>query len=390
MSGVVVLTRGLPHHRAGGMESVAWDVSRALAARGEPVVVLTTSLPGRPAEFVQDGVRVRALPAAPPGRYSRAWWRSSRRALHEELHRAPGSAVLSVSAAAFGCLDLAGGDSRFVLQAHGTSVMELRSKLAGGSPRAAATAVRNAHGLLRDLRSYRRFDAVVAVGPSVAASLGSFPLGRWAAMPPVSTLANGVDTGVFRPDAAAGARLRAALGVPAPAHVLLAAGRLHPQKRVDRAVRCLHALALTAPGLDPHLLVVGGGPQEGPLRALAARLGVARRVRFTGPVAREDLPAHYAAADVSLLTSPWREGLPMSVLESLACGTPAITSLTTAPVEGAEGAVTRVEAADTAALAAAAAVARPGPGRPVLLPGRYDLRRVAQAYSEVLHGRAAP
>ncbi|GAB7192039.1 hypothetical protein NUM3379_27480 [Kineococcus sp. NUM-3379] len=403
MSGLVVLTRGLPRHRVGGMESVAWDLARALAAAGSPVTVLTTALPGRAEVFTEDGVRVRALAGTPPGRYSRAWWRLSRRALGEELRAGPVAGVLSVSAAAFGCLDLAGTGPRFVMQAHGTSVMELRSKLSAGALRPLLTAPRNAHGLLRDLRSYRRFDAVVAVGPSVAESLSSFPLGRWAGVPPVRTITNGVDTAVFRPDPAAGAAVRAALGVPAGARVLLAAGRLHPQKRVDRAVRCLADLVGAGGGREgpgPYLLVAGEGPEEARLRALAGELGVTGRVRLTGALDRGGMAAYYSAADVCVLTSAWREGLPMSVLESLACGTPAVTPLTTAPVQDAGDAVTRVDAGDAGALAGAVAgvLARGGRGaagtgraagegpRRSVLPPRYELGRVAREYDGLLRG----
>ncbi|WP_432509158.1 glycosyltransferase family 4 protein [Kineococcus auxinigenes] len=390
--GLVVLTRGLPLHAAGGMESVAWDVSHALAAGGSAVTVITTAVPGRPAAWALDGVDVRALPGTAPGRYSRAWWSSSRRALEELLRTGSVTGVLSVSAGAFSCLDVtapAGAPRpRFVLQAHGTSVAELTSKLGSGSALTALSAVRNARALLRDARTYRRFDAVVAVGPAVAASLTSPPLGGLVRMPPVRTVANGVDTSVFRPDPAAAAAVRRELGVPAPARLLLVAGRLHPQKRVDRALRGLRSLTRTRPDLDPHLLVAGGGDDEGRLRALAAELGVGARVRFTGSVPRDRLASLCAAADASLLTSAWREvGLTMTVLESLACGTPALVPLGTAGTEDAGSAVTRVDVADERALAAAVGdVLDRGRTGGSLLPARCELRRVAREYERALRG----
>ncbi|WP_432484819.1 glycosyltransferase [Kineococcus esterisolvens] len=395
MSGrLVVVTRGLPLHGTGGMESVAWDVSRALAAGGSAVTVITTAVPGHPATSTLEGVDVRALPGTAPGRYSRAWWGASRRALEELLRAGPVAGVLSVSAGAFSCLDAAAPAGaprpRFVLQAHGTSVAELTSKLRSGSALTALSGVRNARALLRDARTYRRFDAVVAVGPAVAASLTSPPLGRLVRMPPVRTIANGVDTSVFRPDPDAAAATRRELGVPATARVLLAAGRLHPQKSLDRALRGLHELTRTRPDLDPHLVLAGDGPDEGRLRALAGQLGVRDRVRFTGPVPRERVARLAAAADVSLLTSRWREGLPMAVLESLACGTPAVTALTTAVVAGAGDAVTRVDAADAAALAAATAGALDRAARDgrtgSLLPAHHELRRVAREHERLLRG----
>ena len=382
MSRVVVLTRGLPLHHAGGMESVAWDLCRALRATTvTAVTVLTTSLPGRPARADVEGVDVHALPATTPGRYSRTWWHASRTALAGELARGDVTGVLSVSAAAHAALDLpAAAGARLVLQAHGTSVMELTSKLTSRRLRPVLTSVRNVAGLLRDVRAYRRFDDVVAVGPSVAASLTTAPLGRYVAMPPVHVVANGVDTTAFRPDPAASAAVRRDLALPTGARVLLVAGRLHPQKRVDRALHCLRGL-----DADVHLVLAGDGPHAGALRALAGGLGLDGRVHFLGTVDRGRVAALAAAADASLLTSQWREGLPMAVLESLACGTPVVTARTTAPVDGVGDAVVRVDAGDERALTdAVRGVLARGRSAGSLLPARYELRTAAAAYARLL------
>lgn len=366
MTRVVVLSRGLPLHHAGGMESVAWDLCRALGRRHD-VTVVTTALPG-PEVRERDGVRVRALPRTPPGRYSRAWWSASRAALAEELAAGDVAGVLSVSAGAFSGLDLAArAGVRTVLQAHGTSVMELSSKLTSHRVRPTVSAVRNAHGLLRDVRTYRRFDEVVAIGPSVQESLTRPPLGSMVGMPPVHLVENGVDRSVFAPR-----DLRS--GSP----VLLVVGRLHPQKRVDRSIRLLTRF----PGAT--LVLAGDGPDRGALEQLARELGVGERVRFLGAVERSDVPALYASADVSLLTSQWREGLPMAVLESLACGTPVVTARTTAPVAGAGSAVLRVDASSPPELAEAVRTLLRTPRSGSLLPGRYDLTTVAARYADLL------
>ncbi|WP_328293710.1 glycosyltransferase family 4 protein [Kineococcus sp. NBC_00420] len=378
MKRVVVVTRSLPVHHVGGMESVAWDLCRELA-RTTAVTVLTTSVPGRPDDSVLDGVRLRALPRTPSGRYSAAWWRASRAGLAEELSDGDVGGVLSISAGAFSGVDLvAGSGARAVMQAHGTSVMELASKLGSHRLRPTVSSVRNVRGLLRDVATYRRFDDVVAIGPSVERSLSRAPLGSLVGMPPIHLLPNGVDGAVFRPDPVAAAALRAELSIPAGPPLLLVAGRLHPQKRADRSVRLLS-------GLDGFLVLAGDGPDRAALEHLARELGVSARIRFLGSVARERVPALYAAADVSLLTSQWREGLPMAVLESLACGTPAVTALTTAEVTGAGDAVTRVDASDpTALLEAVRTVLARGRSSSSLLPAGYDLAGVAARYADLL------
>jgi len=74
--------------------------------------------------------------------------------------------------------------------------------------------------------------------------------------------------------------------------------------------------------------VVGHGPWEPELRALAQRADVASRVHFLGW--RPDLARIYGAVDWLVLPSRW-EALPYVVLEALACGTPVVAT----PVDGA-------------------------------------------------------
>ncbi len=80
----------------------------------------------------------------------------------------------------------------------------------------------------------------------------------------------------------------------------------------------LHAAArLRDAGRACTFAVVGGGGEEGRLRALAAELGIEDRVRFLGW--RSDLDRIYADSDVVALTSH-NEGTPVCLIEALAAG----------------------------------------------------------------------
>lgn len=70
----------------------------------------------------------------------------------------------------------------------------------------------------------------------------------------------------------------------------------------------------------PVLLVVGDGPARAELEAQARRLGVAERVRFTGVVAREDVPRHVAAFDVALQPAATAYASPLKLFEYMALG----------------------------------------------------------------------
>jgi hypothetical protein len=74
------------------------------------------------------------------------------------------------------------------------------------------------------------------------------------------------------------------------------------------------------------VLVVGGGPEEASLKALARKLGmeIGRDAVFTGAVPEEELPAHYALGDVYVHAGK-EESFGLSVIEALHAGLPVVS-----------------------------------------------------------------
>ncbi len=72
-----------------------------------------------------------------------------------------------------------------------------------------------------------------------------------------------------------------------------------------------------------HLLLAGDGELRSHLERRVDGLGLAGRVHFLGR--REDVPAILAASDVFVLASLW-EGNPLSVMEAMAAGLPAVVT----------------------------------------------------------------
>jgi glycosyltransferase involved in cell wall biosynthesis len=103
---------------------------------------------------------------------------------------------------------------------------------------------------------------------------------------------------------------------------LLYVGRLSHLKGVDVAIRAL--ARLDGETLD----VLGAGPDESRLRALATAVGAGARVRFHGWRGRDQVAAAYAAADVVLVPARWQEPFGGAPLEALARGTPVISTAT--------------------------------------------------------------
>jgi glycosyltransferase involved in cell wall biosynthesis len=104
---------------------------------------------------------------------------------------------------------------------------------------------------------------------------------------------------------------------------LLYVGRIDRRKGIDTAVRALSHLPAEA-----TLDVVGSGDDaaERELRALVAELNLTERVRFTGIVARDELPDCYAAADVALFPVRWREPWGVVPLEAMGVGRPVVAT----------------------------------------------------------------
>jgi glycosyltransferase involved in cell wall biosynthesis len=109
--------------------------------------------------------------------------------------------------------------------------------------------------------------------------------------------------------------------VPAGALMIGTVGQLVKRKSVDDLLRAIQKLG--AGGTPIHALIVGAGPEEASLRALAASLGLSERVYFAG-FQKEPLP-WLAAMDIFVLASS-KEGLPRVILEAMLLSKPVIAA----------------------------------------------------------------
>lgn len=99
---------------------------------------------------------------------------------------------------------------------------------------------------------------------------------------------------------------------------MLYVGRLTEQKGVDRLLAAVARMREPTP-LD----VVGDGARAQHLRALAATLGIADRVRWHGALPPDALRERYAAAEVLVVPSH-DEGLGLVAVEAMLCETPVV------------------------------------------------------------------
>jgi glycosyltransferase involved in cell wall biosynthesis len=108
--------------------------------------------------------------------------------------------------------------------------------------------------------------------------------------------------------------------MPVPGRILVL-GRLAATKRLDLAIDVLRRVRREHPHAELHL--VGDGPDRARIERLATTDGLAGAVHLLGE--REDVPELLASAACLLLTSD-SESCPLSIIEAMAAGVPAVAT----------------------------------------------------------------
>lgn len=116
------------------------------------------------------------------------------------------------------------------------------------------------------------------------------------------------------------------LGLPLDKWILLSSGELIKRKNHEsmiRAIAKIRAEHNVVHNSDIHYVICGHGKLEAHLKELTEQLGISDIVTFLGY--RDDMMEVYQTADIFLFPS-YQEGLPMALLEAMACGLPVICS----------------------------------------------------------------
>lgn len=186
----------------------------------------------------------------------------------------------------------------YVVTSHGADLYALKGRLLDGIKRFVA----------------RRAAAATVVSSAMRERLAA--LGVPAAH--IHVLPMGVDLSErFTPDPS----------VPRSQHEILFVGRLVEKKGLRHLIAALPQVLEGVP--DAFLTIVGFGPEEAALRQQVHTLGLQAKVHFLGAVAQTRLPALYRRA--ALFVAPFvqaesgdQEGLPVALMEAVACGCPVV------------------------------------------------------------------
>ncbi|MBF0426783.1 MAG: glycosyltransferase, partial [Magnetococcales bacterium] len=136
---------------------------------------------------------------------------------------------------------------------------------------------------------------------------------------------NGIDVhGTFRPDAAAGKRVREAWGIQPEETLVGIAARLDPMKDHVTFLQAARRVARQNPAV--RFVCVGDGEpaMRQRLSLLATELGLNDRLIWAGP--RDDMAAVFNALDLGVSSSAFGEGFSGVIGEGMACGLPFVAT----------------------------------------------------------------
>jgi glycosyltransferase involved in cell wall biosynthesis len=312
----VLFATGIYPPDIGGPATYVRNLARALAARGTGVEVVTY---GDGSRSDEDGFTVHRVPRrrAPALRYAAYAAAVRRAAARADLVFAqdPLSAGLPARVGA----RLARRPA--LLKVVGDLAWEIAGDVGWTTDGVEAFQTRRYGPRVEALRLAQRTVARGARGVIVPSGyVRGIALGWGVAPERLHVVHNGVPPPPHAPPSAEEARQ--GLGL-AGDFVVTSIGRLIPLKRFDVLIRALTLLRDEVP--RARLVLVGSGPCEGALRALASESGVAERVRFTGRLAQAEVLRHLRASHVFALVST-HEGFSHVLLEAMQAGVPVVAT----------------------------------------------------------------
>jgi glycosyltransferase involved in cell wall biosynthesis len=329
---VVMVTTSYPRFPGDSVGTFMEPIAKHVAARGHEVHIVAPWHPAITRGKVEDGVFFHFFKYAPVPALNVFGYAAGLRADVQLKAAAWVAAPLAMTAGWFKALRVAQKKRATVMHGHWV--------VPGGVIAAAArpalplvvslhgsdvfVAERTAVARAAAAQVFRRAGFVTACSQDLAAR--AVVLG--AAPDRLEVVPYGVDAARFKPAPEARDTSRARLGLPAGAALIFAAGRLVRKKGFEYLIE---ALPLVESGSAAHLAIAGTGDLAGELRARARAAGVEDRVHFLGDVSQHQVGTWFAAADAAVVPSVRDDsgnvdGLPNTVLEALASGTPLIST----------------------------------------------------------------
>ncbi len=306
----------LPQHIAGGMEQNAWDLARGIANIENDVTIITSRHPeGKDRETI-DGVSIHYCDVKPSSKLP-----LGKKCLKtfEKLHNAEPFDIVHSQSFSAHWLVASGMKEKLgiplVTTMHGIAATAIKSNLNQGL--SAMLPFKIAYHIFchhfRTNGLIRGSDAVIAISDELVQRI---PDEFGISIDRVHKVYNGIDDELFAP------RESPLSEDYKDKKIILAVSVLHRQKGIHHLIKAFQCLSETMP--DLCLIIVGVGPYEDELRDMSK--GYENKIEFCGKVPNDRLWEYYDLCDIFVMPTLAFEGLPLTLLEAMACAKPVIAS----------------------------------------------------------------
>jgi len=329
---VVMVTTSYPRFPGDHVGTFMEPIAKRVAARGHDVHIVAPWHPLVARGRVEDGVSFHFFKYAPVSALNVFGYAAGMRADVSLRGAAWLAAPLAMTAGWFKAMRVAQKRGATVMHGHwvvpgGVIASRARPRLPlvvslHGSDVFVAERTRVARAAAR--RVFARSGAVTACSRDLADR--AIALG--AAADRMDVVPYGVDSARFKPSTEVERiAIRRGAGIPDHAPVVVAAGRLVRKKGFEYLIDALSLMRTP----NVHLFIAGAGDLGEELDARARGGRAADRVHFAGNLSQDAVGAWFAAADVVAVPSVRDDsgnvdGLPNTLLEGLASGTPIVTT----------------------------------------------------------------
>ncbi len=312
---LLCLSMGWFPNRAGGLNRYVYELVQQLADDGDRVNLLGLDMPTSDADLARSAnLQLTDLANSSLSTPVRLWQvrqRLRQPDLRQQLAQAQ-SINLHFALYSLPLLAQLPQDKPITFTFHGPWAGETRQEGANGVSIALQSWIEH--------RVYRRCDRFITLSQSFADILHrDYGVKR----EQIHTIPGGINTTSFQ-DNLSRIEARRRMDFPQDRRILFTPRRLVQRMGIGNLLDALAIVKRQVP--EVWLAIAGKGPQREALEAQAQALGLADHVKFLGYVPDDQLPIAYQAADLTVVPSQSLEGFGLILLESLASGTPVLST----------------------------------------------------------------
>jgi len=307
-------------HIRGGMERHIEELVDGLIKRGHEVTIITTKHPKGLKREEKDSLRIFYV-GDKPMKYTENFYYESAK-LFEKLDKEEKFDIIhSQSSAGAGVVKYASLKQPIIVTLHGTIFNEIKSALNSKSLKGYALAFYLFIRMLMDKSDkllLNKANKIITVSYQLCNDVKrQYNISE----EKLITIPNGIDINKFKPINVDD--LREKLKLDLNEKIILSLGKIVKQKGYHLLLKILPDILRN---YNVKLVIVGTGSYLPDLKKMAVKLGIKDRVIFTGKVSDNDLPKYYNLADIFAFPTLRIEGLPLVVMEAMACKVPVVAS----------------------------------------------------------------